>query len=139
MPPDTILQAGRHKAYRPLPVKARRAALADALAAWERGDWFEAHEALEPAWMGASELGERLRTQALIKLAAAFVHAARGNRTGVRTNLVGALARLRDATEQGAEVRPLVAAVEELRRNVDDPAVPIAALQPPALRTLLDD
>ena len=137
MPRDTILQAGRHKAYRPLPPEARAAALRGALDAWERGDWFETHELLEPAWMGASELDERLRTQALIKVAAAFVHRARGNRAGMRTNLVGALARLRDATDEGANVRPLAAAVEDLLLAASDPAVALEAIAPPDLRALL--
>lgn len=137
MPPELILQAGRHKAYRPIPPAARAAALRDALNAWERGDWFETHELLEPAWMGASELGERLRTQALIKVAAAFVHRARGNRAGMRTNLAGALARLRDATAEGADLRPLVGAVEDLLLAVSDPGVGLETIAPPDLRTLL--
>lgn len=137
MPPDTILQAGRHKAHRPLPPEARAAALRDALDAWERGDWFETHEVLEPAWMGASELGERLRTQALIKVAAAFVHHARGNRAGVRTNFLGALARLRDAAEAGADVRGLTAAVEDLLLAAGDPGVGLESIRPPDLRAVL--
>ena len=81
----------------------REAAVLAALDAWARGDWFETHERLEPAWMGSDDLAERLRLQAAIKVAAAFVHQARRNRAGVRTNLVGARARLDDAGEAGAE------------------------------------
>ena len=40
---------GRAKAYRPLPDADRAAALASGLAAYERGDFFQAHEDLEPA------------------------------------------------------------------------------------------
>ncbi len=50
---------GRAKAYRPLPKAARSAALTAGLAAYERGDFFDAHEELEPAWMGTDGLAER--------------------------------------------------------------------------------
>jgi hypothetical protein len=43
---ETILQGGRAKAYRPLDEATRKAALADGLAAYERGDYFLAHEIL---------------------------------------------------------------------------------------------
>ena len=71
------------KAYRPIPPDLRRAALEAGLAAYERGDFFEAHELLEPAWMGTSNLAERALYQGLIKLAAGYVHAVRGNPIGV--------------------------------------------------------
>ena len=80
----TIRENGREKAYRPLPEADRRAALAAALAAYERGDFFLAHELLEPAWMGARDPEERALHSGLIKLAAGFVHAVRGNPAGVR-------------------------------------------------------
>lgn len=64
------------------------------LAAYERGDFFEAHEVLEPAWMGADDPAERDLHQGLIKLAAAHVHAVRGNRRGFEKNLRGARERL---------------------------------------------
>jgi predicted metal-dependent hydrolase len=85
---------GRAKAYRPLPEDERRRALAAGLDAYERGDYFLAHEILEPAWMGTDDIGEREVVQGLIKLAAAFVHAARGNLAGVAKNLRGARERL---------------------------------------------
>ena len=91
---DSVLQGGRRKAYRPLPVAQRREAVDAALAAWARGDWFETHELLEPAWMGTAEPAERDLYQGLIKLAAAFVHQVRGNRAGVVKNLVGARERM---------------------------------------------
>jgi DUF309 family protein family protein len=86
----TVLQRGRRKAYRPLPEKARRTALREGLDAYDRGDFFLAHELLEPAWMGSSDLAERNLIQGLIKVAAAQVHAVRGNAAGVRKNLEGA-------------------------------------------------
>lgn len=101
--PGTILQRGRAKAYRPLPPERRAAILAEGLAAYDRGDFFLAHELLEPAWMGASDPAERDLYQGLIKLAAAFVHDARGNPAGVRKNLLGARALLADASVAGME------------------------------------
>ena len=92
---------GRAKAYRPLPADARAAAVHEGLAAYERGDFFLAHELMEPAWMGSDDPAERALTQGLIKLAAAQVHAVRGNPRGVAKNLDGALGWLRLAAEAG--------------------------------------
>ena len=72
------------------------------LAAYGRGAWFLAHEELEPAWMGTDDPVERALLSGLIKLAAAYVHAARGNPLGVRTNLRGARERLATAAATGA-------------------------------------
>jgi predicted metal-dependent hydrolase len=101
---ETILQGGRAKAYRPLPEDERRAALEAGLEAYDRGDWFLAHELLEPAWMGTKDLAERELLQGLIKLAAAFVHGARSNPAGVAKNLRGARDRLAAGREAGAEL-----------------------------------
>ena len=97
-----ILQGGRAKAYRPIPAAARRRAIRDGLAAYERGDWFLAHELLEPAWMGTADLAERELLQGLIKLAAAFVHGARSNPAGVAKNLRGARERIAAGAGAGA-------------------------------------
>lgn len=88
------MQGDRPKAYRPIPPDRRRLALETGLAAYERGDFFEAHELLEPAWMGTSNLAERALYQGLIKLAAGYVHAVRGNPIGMTRNLRGARAHL---------------------------------------------
>ncbi len=85
---------GRMKAFRPLPPADRLAALSRALQAYAIGDFFDAHEILEPAWMGTDDQEERALYQGLIKLAAAGVHAVRGNPEGVRRNLLGSAARL---------------------------------------------
>ncbi len=85
-----VRQGDRDKAYRPLPLEARRAAFDEGLAAYARGEFFAAHEALEPAWMGSDDLPERALHQGLIKVAAAYVHAGRGNPAGVAKNLAGA-------------------------------------------------
>ena len=135
----TIVQTGgRAKAYRPLPDADRRAAFEEAVAAYGRGDFFEAHELLEPAWMGASDLAERDLDQGLIKLAAAFVHGVRGNPRGIQRNLEGARERLVLAVgtpaevASGLDVAALVAAVDErLARLAADPTD--WTIEPPVL------
>ncbi len=92
---------GRAKAFRPLPAETRAVALEAGLAAYDRGDYFEAHELLEPAWMGTDDLAERALLQGLIKLAAAYVHSVRGNPAGIARNLEGARSRLEEAREDG--------------------------------------
>ena len=82
--PGPIRQGDRDKALRPLTLEARRAAFEAGVAAYGRGDFFEAHEDLEPAWMGTDDLAERALHQGLIKVAAAYVHAVRGNPRGHR-------------------------------------------------------
>ena len=128
----TVIQGGRAKAYRPLAAADRRAAFDAGLEAYERGDVFLAHELLEPAWMGTLDMPERELIQGLIKLAAAFVHAARGNPAGVAKNLRGARDRLANAGDAGErtgiDVWALLAAVDERLAapiDVTDPPIPI--------------
>jgi predicted metal-dependent hydrolase len=137
--PGTVLQGGRAKAYRPIPAAARRRAFEAGVAAYDRGDFFEAHELLEPAWMGTAEPAERDLLQGLIKLAAAYVHGVRGNPLGIARNLVGARDRLADAIDSpaaaasGIDVAALVAAIDDrLARLARDPAD--ATVDAPALR-----
>jgi hypothetical protein len=136
--PATILQGDRRKAYRPLPPDARRHAYEEALAAYERGDYFEAHELLEPAWMGTDDLAERALHQGLIKLAAAYVHGVRGNPLGIAKNLTGARDHLSRAVGTAAEawsgldLTVLLAAIDErLGRLAADPTT--VDLDAPAL------
>ena len=128
----TIRQGDRDKAYRPLPEETRRDALAAGLAAYARGDFFAAHEILEPAWMGSDDLAERALHQGLIKVAAAYVHAVRGNPAGVARNLAGArrhLALAVDAADAwGVDVTRLLADVDA---RLADPQL---AETPPAIR-----
>jgi predicted metal-dependent hydrolase len=92
----TVVDAdGRAKAYRPITAPDRTAAVLAGLRAYAQGDFFEAHELMEPAWMGTDDQVERDLIQGLIKLAAADVHAVRGNPRGVARNLEGARDRLR--------------------------------------------
>ena len=125
---------GRAKAYRPLPEAERAAARAAGLAAYERGDFFEAHEELEPAWMGTDDIAERALLQGLIKVAAAYVHDARGNPPGIVRNLVGARALLLQASTDGPavnvvdiDIRALIEAIDlrldDLAAHPDDPTL----------------
>jgi len=128
----TVVQGGRAKAYRPMPAAARRDAFESGLAAYDRGDFFLAHELLEPPWMGARDLAERELIQGVIKLAAAFVHGARSNPLGIAKNLRGARARLAEAGPAGArlgvDVPALLASIDARLADpgsVDDPAIEI--------------
>ena len=114
--------AGRAKAFRPLPAADRAAALADGLAAYDRGDFFEAHELLEPAWMGTDDPGERAFLQGLIKLAAAYVHDVRGNPAGIVKNLTGARAWLAEASvaEPSRGGIELAVLVDDIDRRLAD-------------------
>ncbi len=130
---------GRAKAYRPLPADARAAAITAGLDAYARGDFFEAHEELEPAWMGTPDLTERALLQGLIKVAAAYVHGVRGNPAGITRNLEGARVLLRQAAtdgpvsnDAGIDLAALLTDVDlRLADLVDNPAGP--TLDPPIL------
>jgi predicted metal-dependent hydrolase len=136
----TVMQGGRAKAYRPIPAAARRRALEKGIAAYARGDFFEAHEILEPAWMGTADIAERELYQGLIKLAAAFVHGVRGNPRGIARNLSGARERLAAAAEASPtagrlDLLDLLAAVDErLARLAAEPRD--ASIDPPVLRRI---
>jgi predicted metal-dependent hydrolase len=136
--PGTVLQNGRAKAYRPIPAEDRRRAFEAGVAAYDRGDFFEAHELLEPAWMGTADLAERDLLQGLIKLAAAYVHGVRGNPLGIARNLTGARERLAAAIDSpaaassGIDVETLVAAIDDrLARLAENPTD--ASVEAPAL------
>jgi predicted metal-dependent hydrolase len=134
---QTVVQGGRAKAYRPIPAADRQAAFADALAAYDRGDFFLTHELLEPAWMGTDNLPERELYQGLIKLAAAFVHGVRGNPRGIARNLEGARERLMAAEAagrtEGIDLVDVLAAIDDrLARLARDPDA--SPIEPPSLR-----
>jgi predicted metal-dependent hydrolase len=81
--------------------------------------------------MGSDDLPERELLQGLIKLAAAHVHAVRGNPAGVVKNLEGARERLAAAGTSGKrlglDAAALVAEIENrLARVVAADAPPIA-------------
>ena len=131
---------GRAKAYRPLPEGDRATALANGLAAYERGDFFEAHEDLEPAWMGTDDRAERALLQGLIKVAAAYVHDARGNPAGISRNLEGARVLLSEAAEDGPAINVARVDIDALLDAIDLRLADLAAhpdeptLGPPVLR-----
>jgi predicted metal-dependent hydrolase len=100
-----------------MPAAERRAALEAGLAAYAAGDFFLAHELLEPPWMGTRDLPERELIQGVIKLAAAFVHGARSNPAGIEKNLRGARERIANGLAAGPELRIDASA---LLRSIDD-------------------
>lgn len=118
-----------------MPAAARRTAFEAGLEAYANDDFFLAHELLEPPWMGARDLAERELIQGVIKLAAAFVHGARSNPTGIEKNLRGARQRLAGAGAAGERLNidvPALLAAIDLRLSepprLDDPAIPIGRL-----------
>lgn len=122
---------GRAKVYRPLPDEARISAMVAGLEAYGAGDFFEAHELMEPAWMGSPDPAERSLIQGLIKVAAADVHAIRGNPAGIRRNLEGARERLRSGasgsiTGVALDIEDLLTAVDSRLAGSTDLATPIA-------------
>jgi hypothetical protein len=130
---------GRAKAYRPLPEADRATAVRAGIAAYEQGDFFAAHEHLEPAWMGTDDAVERAWLQGLIKIAAAYVHGVRGNPAGIVRNLEGARSRLGEAATRspvvavpGGGCLDLVALLAALDIRLADLAEhPSAATLPP--------
>ena len=128
-----MLQGGRAKAYRPLPDAERRVAFEAGLEAYDRGDWFLAHELWEPAWMGTENLAERDLLQGLIKLAAAFVHAARSNPAGVAKNLRGARERLiagrAAGTPTGVDADELLARIDRWLAAPGGPPIEIPSVR----------
>jgi predicted metal-dependent hydrolase len=133
--PGTVLQGGRAKAYRPMPPAERATAYEAGLAAYDRGDFFLAHELLEPAWMGTADLGERELYQGLIKLAAAFVHGVRGNPKGIARNLEGSRALLAGARaadmDGGLDLDDLIASIDERLTSL---AASETDVEPPIIR-----
>jgi predicted metal-dependent hydrolase len=144
--PGTVMQGDRRKAYRPIPPDRRRAALEAGLEAYARGNYFEAHELLEPAWMGTSDLAERALYQGLIKVAAGYVHAVRGNPTGLARNLEGARKHLatseqldpRWAQGVGIDLAELLAAVDDRLASIRTLAAGVES-SPAALLDLAAD
>jgi predicted metal-dependent hydrolase len=84
--------------------------------------------------MGTDDPAERDLYQGLIKLAAAYVHAVRGNPAGVVKNLRGARERLADAIPSGAavglDIASLVRAIDAALASRDPTAHAISV--PPA-------
>jgi hypothetical protein len=85
--------------------------------------------------MGSADVGERDLYQGLIKVAAAFVHGARGNPAGIARNLEGARIRLaaaRDAGfDGGLDLDDLISAIDDRLRRL---AAGETDVEPPILR-----
>jgi predicted metal-dependent hydrolase len=91
------------------------------------GEHWHAHEVLEDLWRATSDPERRRFYQGIIQLAAAFVHAERGNMRGVQRLLAKAAAKL-DAVSSpylGIDVagllRAMAAAGREARAAEADP------------------
>jgi hypothetical protein len=79
--------------------------------------------------MGTDNLAERALYQGLIKLAAGYVHAVRGNPIGLARNLRGAREHLASSLQLDPEVaRSAGIDLEALLARVDDRLAGIAAL-----------
>lgn len=87
-------------------------ALAQGLACYRAGEFFEAHEHWEGAWLACAE-PEKTFLQALIQVTAAFHHMQRSNQAGAASLLRRALQRLDRFPPQYGEV-----AVEPLRESI---------------------
>lgn len=87
-------------------------ALADGLRSYRGGEFFEAHEHWESAWLLAAE-PEKTFLQSLIQIAAAMHHFERGNRVGAASLLGRSLRRLEKFPDAFGGVE-----VEALRQNM---------------------
>ncbi len=85
-----------------------------AIAAFNREDFFAAHELFEDLWRVATE-EHRLFLQGLVQLAVAFHHESQGNRTGAESVMKRALRNLSGYPDQfaGVHLGPLRKSLQE--------------------------
>ena len=94
---------------------------------YNAGEHWHAHEVLEDLWRATGEPERRLFFQGVIQLAAAFVHAERGNMRGVQRLLAKASAKLAAtpspylALDVAALLEAMGAASREARAVAADP------------------
>lgn len=94
---------------------------------YNAGEHWQAHEVLEDLWRATGEPERRRFYQGIIQLAAAFVHAERGNLRGVQRLLAKADAKLEGVSSPclGLDVaalrRAMAAAGREARAAAADP------------------
>ena len=105
-------RAGRR--LRPDPID-RPAQAARAVELFNRGAFWEAHEALETIWRSVPDEDEALVIQGLIQGAAALLHRERGNRHGVEVVGEAALEKLRGRQHPAVEFE-----TEHLCRDLAD-------------------
>lgn len=96
-----------------------------AIAAFNRADFFSAHELFEDLWRVAPE-DERLFLQGLVQLAVAFHHESQGNRTGAESVMKRALRNLSGYPGQfaGVQLGPLRKSVQEWTQSFGDGTPP---------------
>ncbi|HZQ70250.1 MAG TPA: DUF309 domain-containing protein [Terriglobales bacterium] len=94
---------------------------------FNRGEFFQAHEALEDAWRSAPA-SEKPFLQGLTQIAVAFVHHSRGNIEGAKSLLARGCKNLSAYSEvhEGINVRRLISSAEEWKSafEADTPPPP---------------
>jgi hypothetical protein len=105
--------------------------LAEGLACYRKGEFFQAHEHWETAWLTLEE-PEKSFLQALIQVTAAFHHLDAGNSAGAVSLLRRALRRLERCPSHfgGIAVTPLCAEVSEWLRMIESGARSVPAAHP---------
>ncbi len=95
--------------------------LASGIELFNRGDFWEAHEAWEGAWTPDRHGPESGFYKGLIQVAAGCLHYRRRNRRGTLNKWRSGADYLRPylPSHQGVELAPLVARVDEMRAAVD--------------------
>ena len=94
---------------------------------YNAGRHWDAHEVLEDLWRTTADPRRRLFFQGIIQLAAAFVHAERGNMRGVRSLLAKARAKLETVPtpylrlDVAALLEEMASADRAARAVADDP------------------
>jgi len=104
--------------------------LAEGVALFNGGHWYEAHEVWEEAWKGESG-PRRALLQGLIQVAAGCLKQREGRAEGARTLFTRALERLESlpATCEGVEVGVLVSQVRQWR-EAGAPGHPVVTFHP---------
>jgi predicted metal-dependent hydrolase len=103
----------------PAELRARLGEFHRAVEEYNAGYYFESHETLEDLWM-VTPLPDRQFFQAIIQLAAAFVHYARGEYPGILKLLAASGDKLRPfaPTHLGVDVDALVAGIARARAEI---------------------
>ncbi|TGG90810.1 MAG: DUF309 domain-containing protein [Aphanocapsa feldmannii 277cV] len=108
----------------------------NAIAAFNRGEWYRCHDLLEALWHEAIE-PEATFLQGLLQLAVAMLHQQRGNRRGATILLGEALGRLshyREDSYGGVDMTALKHSVEgwllECQQGGDGCAMALPVLRP---------
>lgn len=99
---------------------AEEAAISHGIALFNSRKFFEAHEAWEAVWLGASEPDKRF-LQGLIQISAAFHHHSQGNRRGFESLLRAGLLKVEHApaVHRGMKIDAIRAAAAEWLRAIE--------------------